>query len=84
MGTPLLLALWAQVIHSTGSCRETVKVKTLVTSLGSQWAQHDGVWVAGTKSSHNRRKARCLPALDSSVSDHTALPPGRFQGAARN
>lgn len=36
MGTPLLLALWAQVIHSTGSYRETVKVKTLVTSRGSR------------------------------------------------
>lgn len=84
MGTPLLLALWAQVIHSTGSYRETVKVKTLVTSLGSWWAQHDGGWGTGTKSSHNRRQAGRLPALDSSVSDHAALPPGRFQGTARN
>lgn len=81
MGTPLLLALWAlwtKVIHSTGSCRVTVKVKTLVTSLGSHWVQHNGGWVIGTKSSHNRRKVRRLPALDSSVSEHTALPPGHI------
>lgn len=40
MGTPLLLALWAQAIHSTGSYIETVKVKTLVTpweSVGTAW-----------------------------------------------